>query len=107
MSEPKCPKCGNEAVRTETRFGPRHTCCDLWSWGGAPLVDKDTHAARVDAHAAFDRLWRSGSMSRGKAYKSLADKLRIPLKDCHIKTMPHEMASRVPRIALEIEDELS
>ena len=32
-----------------TRFGPRDDCCGLWSWGGAPLADAATHAARKAA----------------------------------------------------------
>lgn len=104
---PICPICGSEAKESETKFGIRHDCCGLWSWNGAPLVNRETHKARVTAHAAFDRLWRSGLMKRSDAYKALADKLNVARKECHIKMMSAEMASRIPDIAKEIARALS
>ena len=91
----RCPKCGSEAVRRSTRFGWRNSCCDLWSWDSAPLVDAATHEARKAAHAAFDSLWRSGTLKRGEAYRRLAEELGISRADCHMKIMDAETAWRV------------
>ena len=43
---PICPRCGCGAAKHETRYGPRHECCGLWSWGGKPLADANTHEVR-------------------------------------------------------------
>ncbi|HDZ4410729.1 TPA: hypothetical protein RTB91_004232, partial [Salmonella enterica subsp. enterica serovar Monophasic] len=48
------------------------------------MADGKTRALRVKAHAAFDPLWQSGSISRTKAYLQLSRKLGIDIKDCHI-----------------------
>lgn len=99
---PICPKCGEQAVLTTTKWGPRHDHCGLWSWDSAPLVDADTHEARKRAHEAFDQVWQAGRVSRSTAYKMLADELGIEPKDCHIKLMSAEVASRVPELAQKI-----
>lgn len=42
---------------------------------GRPLgipATKETKAWRIKAHDAFDRLWKEGHMSRGRAYRRLA-----------------------------------
>lgn len=107
MTEPLCPSCGNEARASITRFGRRHDCCGLWSWDGAPLVDADTHEARKRAHEAFDEIWKGGLTTRAAAYKTLAEKLNIQHKDCHIKLMSADIASRVPEVARAIIANLS
>lgn len=101
----KCPKCGNAAKQSETRYGIRNHCCDLWSWGdGAQLADSETHDARKAAHAAFDPCWQSGHMSRAAAYKWLSEKLGIPRKQCHMKLMDKMTALRVAQIAPNLLD---
>jgi hypothetical protein len=87
-----CPKCGKEAKTTKTKYGPRNSCCDMWSWGKSPLVDERTHKARRAAHAAFDPIWRSKTLSRTKAYKWLAKELRLPRELCHMKLMDADTA---------------
>lgn len=72
-----CPKCGNPAVPTQTQYGLRHDCCGMWSWGGKPLADEETHDARKAAHAAFDLLWKSRGWRRSDAYESLAAKMQL------------------------------
>jgi len=91
-----CPVCGATAQTVYTRYGPRHSCCGLWSWGYAPLVDEETHEARKAAHAAFDPLWREHGFKRSQAYSLLAAKLGIKRKKCHMKIMDAETARRVP-----------
>lgn len=107
MKRPTCPICGGEAYEVKTRFGFRHSCCGLWSWDGAPLVDERTHEARKAAHAAFDPLWRKHGLSRSQAYKMLSARLGIPRRDCHMKLMDADTAVRVPKIVQTIIDELN
>ena len=95
----KCPKCGSDVRRVKTRYGIRNSCCDLWSWDNAPLVDAETHDARKAAHAAFDRIWKSGVMKRGQAYRALAEEMGLTRADCHMKIMDAPTARRVPAIA--------
>jgi len=65
-----------------------------------------TRKARIEAHAAFDPLWRkrmalSGltqKTARGRGYKWLAAQLGIDRKACHIGDMTAEMARRVVEV---------
>lgn len=104
---PRCPTCGNQASETQTRYGLRNECCGLRSWDRYPLVSEETHTNRKAAHAAFDRLWKSGLVKRGHAYKLLAKAMRLSKEDCHIKFMDAETAARVPLIAMTIERRLN
>jgi hypothetical protein len=91
-----CPTCGAIPAVTITHYGPRRECCGLWSWGeDAPLVSAETHAVRIKAHVAFDRLWKSGQMSRSKAYKELAKAMGLHKRDCHMKLMELPMLQKV------------
>ncbi len=103
-SIPICPSCGSPATERETRYGLRNQCdpCGLWSWDRHPLVDAETHEARKAAHAAFDLLWKDGTMKRGQAYRRLAAVLEIDPADCHIKLMDKTTALRVPAAALVV-----
>lgn len=78
-----CPECNRKARRTETRFGYRHECCGLHSWGSKPLVSKEVHALRQQFHAAFDPLWKTRRMSRCDAYSALSNAAGMPERECH------------------------
>lgn len=104
---PVCPTCGECAVRSETKFGIRHDCCGLWSWGNKPLADRTTHEARRAAHASFDVLWKSGRLSRGDAYKALARVTGWPESDCHMMHMPPDKALQVPAAVKRIWESLN
>jgi hypothetical protein len=93
---PLCPVCGNRAQLSPGQFGTRAACCGLWSWGLKPLADRETHAARIRAHQAFDRLWRGGStLSRDEAYRRLALAMGMSRRACHIAQMSEAQALRV------------
>jgi hypothetical protein len=96
MPTPICPTCGEEAMEQQTRYGIRHVCCGLHSWGGKPLASPATHEARRAAHDAFDTLWMFGKMKRSRAYALLVEELDIPAKECHMALMDEETARRVP-----------
>lgn len=61
---------------------------------GAP-AGKATKRARMDAHAAFDPIWKGKAMSRSAAYAWLAEALSIKPADCHISHMDAVTARRV------------
>ena len=54
------------------------------------LADKETRALRIQAHKAFDPLWRKRYMQRNQAYDWLARQLRINPKLCHFSLMSKE-----------------
>ena len=105
MARVLCAKCGAKANIQHTQYGVRTSHCDLWAWGDAPLVDRETHEARKAAHAAFDPLWKGGKMSRGEAYRLLREKLGLTAGECHMKVMDAATAGRVPQAVREIQQE--
>jgi hypothetical protein len=92
---PICPTCSKPARLSPGKFGIKAECCGLWSWGFRPLVDRETHVARIQAHAAFDRLWKNGEMPRRVAYARLSDVMQMDRKDCHISLMTVDQAEAV------------
>lgn len=94
MREVICPVCGLRAIRTDTRYGPRHDHCGLWSWRGAPLVDRETHEARKAAHRAIDHIWKSRKLSRSEVYRRLGILLGLQKEECHMKQMDAKMARK-------------
>lgn len=84
---PICPKCSKPATMSVGRWGIRADCCGLWSWKGKPLVDRETHAARIHAHEAFDRIWKSGTVHRQACYARLAALMGMTRAECHIAQM--------------------
>jgi len=94
----RCPSCGNKPLSVKTRYGIRSSCCDLWSWGCKPLVDKKTHEARKLAHSSFDRLWMVEGYTRGRAYQMLEEEFGIG----HIAEMDTETALKVPMFVLRV-----
>ena len=93
-----CPKCNSIAKNVQTKYGLRSHCCNLWSWKGAPLVDRETHITRMTAHKHFDVLWKSGILTRSEAYEWLSRSLNIPKEECHMKIMQYNMAKKVIRL---------
>lgn len=65
-----------------------------------------TKAARIDAHAALDPLWRRKMArdgvpkheARGAAYLWLAEQLGIAPEECHVGMMDADMARRVVEV---------
>lgn len=101
-----CPKCGSLAKKSQGQYGRKDECCGLWSWKGKPLVDRETHRARVMAHDAFDRLWKSKKMKRGQAYAWLKRALGWT-EQPHMAEMCAEDARKVVRLSCEYWRELN
>jgi len=47
-------------------------------------ADAELRVLRIRAHRAFDALWRSGIMDRESAYRWMADRFAIPVREAHI-----------------------
>ena len=47
------------------------------------LADEVTRTARRECKIPFESIWKTGLLSRGQAYKWLAEQLGIPEGDCH------------------------
>lgn len=124
IAAPECLECGRAAtLSTSQRIYPHRP--DLWNrpmWvcecgayvgchdgterpKGRP-AGKATRRARMDAHAAFDRLWQakqkregcSKSKARNAGYDWLADQLGLTRRTCHIGSMSAEDARRVTEL---------
>lgn len=67
------------------------------------LADVYLRAAKKEAHAAFDPIWRSGTMSRSEAYSWLAKELSIPKKRCHIGMFDLDTCLKVREICAKAE----
>ena len=72
---PTCPKCGNLAWETGTKYGIRAECCGMWSWHRAPLADAATHELRkkirplmielegtIPAHTVIDEMMKRAGL---------------------------------------------
>lgn len=63
-----------------------------------PLGTLATARLRQDrsrAHSLFDPLWKSGRMSRGAAYRALADAMGIDRARCHMSWFDQEECQQV------------
>ena len=95
-----CPYCGNEAkfITSKEFYGKDYgtnvySCnpCDAYVGthgnGKVPLgmmATAELRTYRKRAHSAFDQLWKSGKMSRHKAYSWMAEQMELEPKDAHI-----------------------
>lgn len=120
MRQPVCPYCQNPAEYMASSsslyangkdYGPVWICHGCKAWVGCHkaeygisaiplgrLANAELRKAKIAAHTAFDRLWKSGKMSRGHAYRWLAERLGISSKVCHIGMFDVAMCRRVVEI---------
>lgn len=91
----ECPDCGAAMHLKDTKAGRFYSCsrypkcrathgCHI---DGSPMgipADVETRQARMEAHRWFDTLWKSGSVTRGKAYRMLQNFMRMDRDECHI-----------------------
>lgn len=72
---------------------------------GKPLGILSNHEGRLrkmQAHKAFDPIWKTGVMSRDGAYKWLANALGLSKDECHIGMFNEERCLRVVELATEL-----
>ncbi len=114
--EPLCIECGSLASLVTGKdiyphrpdlYGKRFyrcTCgayCGCHPGGTIPLgypCGPQTRRARSAAHAAFDPLWKLGTMRRHEAYLWLRKRLGLAVTECHIGMMTAEQAGEVVRV---------
>ena len=48
------------------------------------LANKKLRGLKMQVHAKFDPIWKSGKMTRKKAYRWLSDGLCIKQSECHV-----------------------
>lgn len=107
-----CPDCGGGMRLVPAgKFGPFYSCTNWPSCSGAhgmhpdgrPLgkpANAETRAARMRAHATFDRLWQNApSKRRGRKrrrmYALLREFLGMTWDECHIANFDLETCNRV------------
>lgn len=100
----ECGYCGEEAALAISRFGFYWTCrgCDA-SVGChkgtrkplGTLAKPELRQLRRTAHAAFDRLWRGGEMTRKEAYALLASAMGLPSDKAHIAMLDDDQCKSV------------
>ena len=59
------------------------------------MANAELRRARMEAHAAFDPLWKKGNLSRTEAYAWLANQLGLAVSKCHIGLFGIEMCYSV------------
>jgi hypothetical protein len=70
------------------------------------LANKELRNAKMQAHRAFDPIWKSGQLSRSQAYAWLADRLGIPGDECHIGMFDVETCLEVVKAVGSLEKRL-
>lgn len=112
-----CPYCPAEAQlvtgaeiyphRRDLHHLPYWACLPCEAWVGCHpgtekrmgrLANAATRRLKQAAHAAFDPLWKSGRMSRTKAYRWLQEQTGLDARDCHIGWMSDDQLRSVVRI---------
>lgn len=88
-------------------YGMLWACLKCQAWVGVHkgstkplgiLANAELRTLKMRVHQVFDRLWKSGTVSRTKAYKWLAEQMQIPPNKCHIGMFNDVMCKR----ALEV-----
>lgn len=116
-----CDYCGKDAVLVSGKELYPHRpdlygiqiwkCSPCQAWVGCHkrsnavplgrLANAELRKAKSAAHAAFDPIWKSGSLSRMGAYKWLSKSLNVPFKKCHIGMFNIEQCADVVRVCNE------
>lgn len=102
-----CPECGGEMVLRNSRYGKFYGCanypdCDgkhgAHQATGEPLgipADRATRRARIEAHDAFDLVWKTGKMSRRSAYRWMQKAMNLSRDEAHIGRFTKEQCQRL------------
>ena len=113
MRTVKCDYCGQPAEYVDSKevYGSSHgmiyLCRDCDAYVGVHkgtnkpkgrLANAELRKYKMQAHHAFDPLWRYGGMTRREAYQWLSREMRIPEDEAHIGMF--DVARRVRAIQL-------
>ena len=70
------------------------------------LANPRLRCLKMEAHKQFDPIWKSGLKKRRQAYKWLAEKLEIPVEECHIGMFDVKDCQRVIHLCRKFDDPL-
>lgn len=110
-----CPHCGStvnftsnaEIYGREYGNGKIYLCMGCKAYVGTHpdcitplgiLATPELRKLKVKAHSLFDVIWKSGKMKRYQAYRWLAEKLEIPVNQCHFGWFEKDMLLKAIRI---------
>ncbi len=118
-----CPYCGEEARLADSAevysrsYGMIWICVPCRAWVGVHkgdgknrplgrLANAELREWKMRAHAAFDPMWKakvrrdecSKGRARGAGYKWLAEKLGVPVDECHIGMFDVDVCRRVVEV---------
>ncbi len=108
---PDCPDCGEPLVSRRGKFGQFWGCSQFpeckgaFSGVGTP-GNAETRALRIQAHAAFDPLWKNRHLTRKCAYARLRYAMGMRGEDCHISRMDAGQCRRVVEIVAQWKDQM-
>lgn len=99
-----CGECGSAMVLRSSRYGKFYGCTKFPKCRGThgahpdgkPLgtpADRETKLARIEAHAAFDALWKDGLLGRKNAYRWMRKAMGLKPDDCHIAKFTKEQCA--------------
>lgn len=106
-----CPVHGIEMVERTSEYGVFHICplveCDILSGHKktSTPANKETRAARAEAHAAIDPIWRAGRKSRNQCYLRMSLALSISVEETHIGMFTIEQCRAVIELAAKMAKE--
>jgi hypothetical protein len=88
--------------RCDTRVG----CFDGTDIPKGSMASHELRKARMEAHRAFDPIWKEGLISRTEAYALLAQRLGMRVEDCHFGQMGPKACREAATEALWLHREL-
>ena len=111
----KCPYCGRPAILRDAAYVYKENALDkhLYVCSGYPecdsyvgahrksklpmgtLANGDLRNKRIQAHKAFDWMWKSGLMTKWQAYKWMQGKLALNEEQAHIAKFSEYMCDRL------------
>lgn len=115
-----CPYCDKPAQRVNSSvvYGRNSDYGDIWLCRCLPdlayvgvhkitgkplgrLANRELRELKKKAHSLFDPMWKFGKMTRTEAYAWLAEKLELPLSECHIGMFDDALCRRVIELCAE------
>lgn len=113
----RCPYCGGTAVLKDAAFvygnkshgGKLYVCsnypvCDAYvgvhsdtTIPKGTLANKSLREKRIQAHRAFDQIWKRGILTKPEAYHWIADKFGLNTKQAHIGNFSEYMCDQLIR----------
>lgn len=121
----KCNICGGEVIYTsnsviygkEYGSGKCYYCINCGAYVGTHisrpkeafgiLANKEMRNMKMKCHDLFDKLWRNAPtgkrkhLARRSAYRELAERLNIPVQECHFGYFDMDLLNKAYRILKE------